>query len=41
MIPTFKTKFKHIFGACIKKNLKTFLIIKFYLMPVYVFIYVT
>ena len=41
MIPTFKTKLKHIFGACIKKILKTFLIIKFYLMPVYVFIYVT
>ena len=40
-IPTFKIKFKHKFGACIKKVLKTFPIIKFYFTRIYVLIYVT
>ena len=35
MIPTFKIKFKHKFGAGIKKILKTFPFIKLYFMRVY------
>ena len=41
MIPTFKIKLKRKFGVCNKKILKTFPIIKFKFMRVYVFIYVT
>lgn len=41
MIPTFKIKFKYIFGDFIKKILKTLPIIQFHFMPVYAFIYIT
>ena len=41
MIPTFMIKVKHKIEDCIKKILKTFPIIRFYFMPVYLIIYVT
>ena len=41
MIHTFNIKFKYKFGNCFIKILKTFPIIKFYFMGVYVFICAT